>query len=219
MTNLQTDHPQKYEHFANGSFSVQLAADNPFGYIPVDQTIEVTLNKDTQTVGGTTKLSQKRGAVKRFYLTTEYRSGFLNQLRDMTEINQSDFHHSELQEPRTEKDEKAVSDVVDVLQNWINPFEESQDIVSLSTATVAPQEIAKDLMEAYNTGEEAYNCFKVERLEEDPPKIKFHDPMKRSRLKTFTSVVKKKRVTVSGKSIILKTDRSLFGRMIVIAQS
>ena len=110
----------------------------------------------------------------------------------MIEINQSDFHHSELQKPRTEKDEQAVSDVVDVLQNWINPFEESQDIVSLPTATVAPQEISKHLMEAYNTGEEAYNCFKVERLEEDPPKIKFHDPMKRSRLKTFTSMVKKK---------------------------
>ena len=44
---------------------------------------------------------------------------------DMTEINQSDFHHSELQKPRIEKDEKAVSDVVDVLQNWINPFEET----------------------------------------------------------------------------------------------
>ena len=42
----------------------------------------------------------------------------------MTEINQSDFHHSELQKPRTEKDDKAVSDVVDVLQNWINPLEQ-----------------------------------------------------------------------------------------------
>ena len=59
MTSLQTDHPQKYEHFANGDLSVQLAADNPFGCIPVDQTTEVTLNKDTQTVGGTTKFSQK----------------------------------------------------------------------------------------------------------------------------------------------------------------
>ena len=80
MTNLQTDHPQVYEHFANGGFSVQLAADNPFDCIPVDQTTEVNVNKDTQTVGGTTKFSQKRGAVKRFYLTVEYRSGFLNQL-------------------------------------------------------------------------------------------------------------------------------------------
>jgi len=26
MTNLQRDHPQVYEHFANGGFSVQLAA-------------------------------------------------------------------------------------------------------------------------------------------------------------------------------------------------
>ena len=73
MTNLQTDHPQVYEHFANGGFSVQLAADNPFARILVDQTTEVTVNKDTQTVGGTTKFSQKRGAVKRFYLTAKYR--------------------------------------------------------------------------------------------------------------------------------------------------
>ena len=67
MINLQTDHPHVYQHFSNGGFSVQLADDNPFGRIPIDQTTEVTVDKYTQTVGGTTKYSQKCGAVKIYY--------------------------------------------------------------------------------------------------------------------------------------------------------
>ena len=76
MTNLPTEHPKTHLQFENGDFSVQLAPDNPLGRITVDQTTEVTLNKDTQTTGGTTKFSQKTGAVNRFYLTAEYRNVF-----------------------------------------------------------------------------------------------------------------------------------------------
>ena len=101
MTNLQTDNPQVYQHFFNGGFSVQLADDNPFGRIPIDQATEVTVKKDTQTVGGATKYSEKSGAVKRYYLSAEHRSAFFGQLRDMTvtQVNQSAFHRSELQKP------------------------------------------------------------------------------------------------------------------------
>lgn len=34
---------------------MQISANNPFGCIPVNQTTEVTVNKDTQTPGGTTR--------------------------------------------------------------------------------------------------------------------------------------------------------------------
>ena len=34
-----------------GGFSVQLGSNNPTGRIPVDQTIEEIVNKDTQTPG------------------------------------------------------------------------------------------------------------------------------------------------------------------------
>ena len=36
-------------HFMQGGFSVQCESQNSFGSIPVDQTIEETVNKDTQT--------------------------------------------------------------------------------------------------------------------------------------------------------------------------
>ena len=68
------------------------------------------------------------------------------------------------------------------------------------------------------TGEEAYDSFKREKLVEAASrKNQFHDPMRKTRLKTFTTIERKKHVHISGNAAILKEDRSLFGRMIVIA--
>ena len=41
-----------HQQFMQGSFSVQFDGQNPFGRIPVDQNIEDTVNRDTQTAGG-----------------------------------------------------------------------------------------------------------------------------------------------------------------------
>jgi hypothetical protein len=82
MSNLETEHPDVLDHLQNGGFSVQLGSQNPFGRIPVDQTVEETVNKDTQTPGGTKGFSLNPGAVSRHYLTAEYRSSFLSLLRD-----------------------------------------------------------------------------------------------------------------------------------------
>jgi len=51
MSRLHNDHPDVHDHFMDGGFSAQLGCSNPFGKIPVDQTIEETVNKDTQTPG------------------------------------------------------------------------------------------------------------------------------------------------------------------------
>ena len=74
MTNRPEKNPCVYEAF-NGQFSVHF--NNPFGRIPVDQTTEITVNKDTQTPGGTARFSLKAGAIKRYYITAEHRTAFL----------------------------------------------------------------------------------------------------------------------------------------------
>ena len=53
MTNLPEKYPEVYKAFKTGQFSVQLSSNNPFGRLPVDQTTKVTVNKYTQTPGGT----------------------------------------------------------------------------------------------------------------------------------------------------------------------
>ena len=71
----------------------------------------------------------------------------------MTQVNQSAFHHSELQKPRIDRDYRAVGAVVELFENWTNPFEGSQDIVSLSSANVAPKDVTHVLLRAHSTGE------------------------------------------------------------------
>ena len=58
---------------------------NPFGRIPIDQATEVTVNKNTQTPGGTTRFSLNSGAVKQHYITAEYRSAFLGLIRSIVQ--------------------------------------------------------------------------------------------------------------------------------------
>lgn len=111
-----------------GHFFVQLSEVSTFGRLPVDQTIEVTINKDTKTAGGVTKFSLKTGAVKRFYMTAEYRYSFLTQLKSMVQLNQTTCHHGELQAPRIVKDEKAVSVVQNLIDSWNNPFAGNQNV-------------------------------------------------------------------------------------------
>ena len=53
MTSLPEEHPDVYESFMTDSLSVQISGNNPFGRITVDETTVVTVNKDTQTPGGT----------------------------------------------------------------------------------------------------------------------------------------------------------------------
>ena len=51
MFQLHTTHPNVHAEIMQGGFQVKLGSNNPFGRIPVDQTIEETINKDTQTPG------------------------------------------------------------------------------------------------------------------------------------------------------------------------
>lgn len=219
MCGLEKDHPDVYSHFLQGGFGVQLSSDNPFGRIPVDQTTECTVNKDTQTPGGTTKFSLKSAAVSRYYLTAEYRRGFLTQMKKWIQNKAGTFSHVDLQATRIRTDELAVQAVLETLSSWTNPFVTNVDLMNIATGTGAPEEVARDVMSALEKGEAAYATFQAERLESSSPKKKFHDPLKKLYLKTFDTGHKHKRVCSDGRTLILKADRGLFGRMIVMGKS
>ena len=220
MTQLPERHPDVHQQFTEGMFSVQIGDRNPFGRIPVDQATEETVNKDTKTPGGTCRFSLNNSAVTRYYLTAEYRSSYIKILRDMLRMNQSDLQHAELQQSRISKDEKAVSSIVDMIGDLVHPFKESQDLINISNATVAPESIAKDLSTAKARGRSAYVSFREERLEKEQPTLKFHDRISKLKLKTFTDVTKTTRMkSGSGKEIILRTTNNLFGNMLMMAQT
>ena len=166
MSNL--DHPVCMLTLCKGGFGPARRY-QPIWKISVDQTIEETINKDTQTPGGTKGFSLKHDAVQKYYLNAEYRSIFLRQLREMVGLGGSKLNHPDLQPTRIVQDEADVQALVSLMGNsWINPFGEDQDnLVNLATAAMATTDIANDLVNNSKIGEAAYQEFKINRLEKD----------------------------------------------------
>ena len=64
MTNLPKSHPHVYKYLKPGQFSLQLTSNYPFEKITVDQSIEVTVSKDTHTPTETAGFSLNTAAIK-----------------------------------------------------------------------------------------------------------------------------------------------------------
>ena len=95
------------------------------------------------------------------------------------------------------------------------PFVGPQTSARVSIARAAPADGTNDFMQDHEVGEEAYS--RCDRLEAN---IKpFHDKLPSNKLKMFSTLSKKKSVKSQDRTIILKADKALFGRIILIAQS
>ena len=95
-----------------------------------------------------------------------------------------------------------------------------QELICLSTGKMVSEDVAGDLLQAKQLGERAFQSFSKERLEANPPKVRFHDSMSKAMLKTFKHMNKKVELRKgTAKEIVLKADRALFAQMIVIAEA
>ena len=65
---------------------------------------------------------------------------------------------------RRNRDEDDVQKVIGVIKSWANPFENSEDLVCLSSGARVTDEITRDLLQAHSEGEKAAKAFMEERL-------------------------------------------------------
>ena len=217
MLSLESTHPDVYQAFSNGYFSVQLSKENPFGRNESDKTIENTINKDTKTPGGLTGFSLNQAATDRWVLNAKRRAECYNSLKDMLNFSVSKYVHHDLQESRIKKDEANVTAVLEVFETtFSNPFTGS-DLISLSTGNKASIDMEDDLLNAWQKGEVAKHLFVKQRLTENPS-IDFYNPIKKLKLKTFSNLTATKKVKVQGKEVMMRADKELLGRMAIIGK-
>lgn len=219
MTRLDDTHPEVHRHMLQGGFSVQLGSSNTFGRVPVDQTIEETANKDTQTPGGTKGFSLKPGAVTRYYVTAEYRSTCLKNLRTMIGCSSGGSNHADLAPSRMRKDEAAVESVVNLLEDtWTNPFDTNPiDLINLSTGANPSSDITDDLLSARTKGDAAYEEFQQKRIQTG--QTEFFDRLPKMKLTTFDNSQRTTTKKQTNKEQMLISDNKLFGHMLLVASS
>ncbi|KAG0719225.1 hypothetical protein GWK47_050917 [Chionoecetes opilio] len=132
MSRMPIEHPEVHEHFSKVAFRSRSVA-----RIPLDGFLWTRPSKRRSTKTprhqGPQRLQPERGAVARYYLTSEYRSRYLRQLRAMV-VGQKymDFSHPDLQMPRIRRDEADVQSLVQLMEtSWLNPFKAEQGDLSV----------------------------------------------------------------------------------------
>ena len=147
---------------------------------------------------------------------------YLRELRDVIGLGCSKLAHPDLQRSSIWKDDADFEFMFAMMENsWLNTmYHEEIELVSLSTGTVAPADVAKYLLGAHQVGKEAQQMFKKKCLEQAPPTMKFHDKMRKQNLNTLSNVNAKKACgRGKAKEVVLKAEINLFGHMILVAQS
>ena len=220
MLALEDTNPQALKQLKAGDFGVQRSQDQGFTQVPVDQSIEQTLNRSTKAKGGIIGFSLKKGAVQRWMLTAHSRAKIVDKCREMTTTENSSENrqtHKENGQSRMKKDEADVQKVISTVLGWCNPFESSEDLTNISSGCVADASITKDLLDAKETGERAFKSFVEKRILSND--VGYFDTLSKLKLGTFRDVQKKSTIKQGGKEVIIKADRNLFARLIVIGQS
>ncbi|XP_048584137.1 uncharacterized protein LOC125563185 [Nematostella vectensis] len=161
---LPDTHPEAHVMLSQGDFGVQRNATHGFTQVSVDQTIEQTLNRNTKTKGGIVGFILKKGAVQRWVLMAHMRAQFVDRCREMAGCHEKSRNHKEHGAKRMMKYEEDVRNTMEVIRHWRNPFEPSDELVSLSTGSVASTELTKDLLEAKKKRREALALFNANRL-------------------------------------------------------
>ena len=159
------------------------------------------------------------GAVQKWVATAHLRAQISDNCRSTVGSagRASTQGHKELTLTRIAHDQRSVEHVLQVTRSIGNPFQPSENLVSLCSGVTASDNIAANLLQAEKKGEAQLKKFCEERLVEC--KVPFYETMHKLNLKTFRSLQKQATVKVKGKEVILKADRDIFARMIVIAQS
>ena len=107
--------------------------------------------------------------------------------------------------------------VVDVMSNFVNPFEvENKDVpYCISSGAPAPADLEEDLLSADMSGNIVRDEFIEDRLVE---KTASFDLVKKQRLKTFASLAKCVKLTSSEKkSKQMRAERNVFGQLVLLS--
>ena len=123
----------------------------------------------------------------------------------------------DLDASKCEQHEKCVKNVTSTISSMTNPFDgDHVELVNISSGVEVGCDVADRILHAEQLGEDQYFQFCQTNLFTDNPDIFIN--IKKNKLRTFSS----ERVTVKdskGRQSMVKTNRNLFARLLVISKS
>ena len=123
-------------------------------------------------------------------------------------------HHKDASAPRMKKDENDVHKAMHTTESWVRNA--TEPLVNIASAVTATDSITDDLRTAEKKGNAAFVSF-VEKRPKSNEIDYLYAPLPKSNLQTFVNLVKSRTVKSTATAVVVKADRGLFARMVVIA--
>lgn len=163
------------------------------------------------------KLYNCAGAVQRWILAQPQRAAVTRKCEEMAGYNSDMRSPKDLDPSRMMADEVSIQGIMQCVESMVNPFQDSSDeLLCLSSGLVATEEIKSDLLQAERLGEKAAATYMQERLLSKNTDM--FKPIKAMKLGLIGDRQKSSK-TQTSKTIMLKNDRNLFSRLLVLSQA
>ena len=123
--------------------------------------MEETVKPDTEMARATKNFNLRRDGVERHYPTSEYCSVYMKQVRTMVGRGMTHLSHLDRHMVRIFSDDAGVQFIVKLLEDDWTTFDPNEsEFVGISTGTLVPSDIARNILDGHTIGIGAYEEFK-----------------------------------------------------------
>lgn len=190
------------EEFKAGHFTVKLSP-HAFCGLWSDMGVEMSVIKDTEGSSGIIGFTCKGDAVPRWSLSrnilAEYAKSMAQQFSSEDSEKSSKFLHEQQQPSKLPQDVKNVLLLFEyMIHNMSDPFDLSnfnQNLLNFATGVVSDKDVETELLNAIQTEKTMLKDLVLKRFEaQNEVKTSFYKAVKKSKLKTFTEMEKKRTI-------------------------
>ncbi|GFV96407.1 uncharacterized protein TNCV_2869841 [Trichonephila clavipes] len=141
----------------NGCFGIK-RTDKPFSSIPIDLTLEQTINAEAaRRLSGMAHFTNSLAARQRWTKSQSIRATIISHVLDVCELKQLQDVSEDLKPNRIKICGKQIADFIEIFENNINPFDESLDkdsLYNIATAKPVSENVANFLLNIEKNGED-----------------------------------------------------------------
>ena len=135
--------------------------------LPPDQVIEQTINKDQKGPGGIIGYTTSTGSIQRWVFSSHVIAKINTDFQNSIDVVESSNSVKDLGKKRKRYDEQKVQDCYNLFANCNNPYQFSEELVSINSGVAAAAEIKEDLLKANEVGKKWLNNFIDKRIKKN----------------------------------------------------
>lgn len=213
LMNLHESHPGLRQILEDGGFSVR-RSDNDFARIPVDLTLEQTVNADAASrMTGYTSSTNNYSSRVRWSVTKSSRAALINEALAAVGMGNTRCSQTDLSPARIRKDNEDLQKIINQIESCANPFslDTSLPLINISTGKSLSDAASASLLKIPEDGKDRHETFVKECLESAE---RFEKPIRKHHLRTFaTECVANRKAGKNTKEAQLKCNSALLGRI------